>query len=131
MKENSDDKPIVAFSYAVDIPVKDRRVMFFYPYRGKEKKEIETIMLILEMQDFLPQLYEGQTGVKLGTLYLMDQFGNVLDKNHPSVNDYYDYIEKSVSRIRKFCISGLRFKACYYDLPFPAGIENKLFQREL
>ena len=95
MKENSDDKPIVAFSYAVDIPVKDRRVMFFYPYRGKEKKEIETIMLILEMQDFLPQLYEGQTGVKLGTLYLMDQFGNVLDKNHPSVNDYYDYDEKS------------------------------------
>lgn len=91
MKENENDKPIVAFSYAVDIPVKNRRVMFFRPYRDKNKNEIEAIMLILETQDFLSQLYEGQTGVKLGTLYFMDQFGNVLDKNHPSINDYYDY----------------------------------------
>lgn len=91
MKENNDDKPIVAFSYAVDIPVKNRRVMFFRPYRDKNKNEIEAIMLILETQDFLSQLYEGQTGVKLGTLYFMDQFGNVLDKNHPSIKDYYDY----------------------------------------
>lgn len=91
MKENNDDKPIVAFSYAVDIPVKNRRVMFFRPYCDKNKNEIEAIMLILETQDFLSQLYEGQTGVKLGTLYFMDQFGNVLDKNHPSIKDYYDY----------------------------------------
>lgn len=91
MKENNNDKPIVAFSYAVDIPVKNRRVMFFRPYRDKDNNEIEAIMLILETQDFLPHLYEGQIGVKLGTLYFMDQFGNVLDKNHPSIKDYYDY----------------------------------------
>ncbi len=95
MKENNNDKPIVAFSYAVDIPVKDRRVMFFRPYRDNNEEEIESIMLILEMQDFLSRLYESQTNVKFGTLYLMDQFGNVLDKNHPSVDDYYDFDEKS------------------------------------
>ena len=95
LKENNDDKPIVAFSYAVDIPVKDRRVMFFRPYRNKNEKEIESIMMILEMQDFLSQLYESQTNIKLGTLYLLDQFGNVLDKNHPSVDDYYDFDEKT------------------------------------
>jgi class 3 adenylate cyclase len=95
LKENNDDKPIVAFSYAVDIPVKDRRVMFFRPYRNKDEREIEAIMMILEMQDFLSQLYESQTNIKLGTLYLIDQFGNVLDKNHPSVDDYYDFDEKT------------------------------------
>ena len=95
LKENNNDKPIVAFSYAVDIPVKDRRVMFFRPYRNKDEREIEAIMMILEMQDFLSQLYESQTNIKLGTLYLLDQFGNVLDKNHPSVDDYYDFDEKT------------------------------------
>ena len=47
------------------------------------------------MQDFLSQLYEVQNSIKFGTLYLMDQFGNVLDKNHPSINDYYDYDKKT------------------------------------
>ena len=94
MKENKKDKPIVAYSYAVNFPVKERRVMFFRPYRNKDGDEIKAIMIILEMQDFLSQLYEVQNSINFGTLYLMDQFGNVLDKNHPSINDYYDYDKK-------------------------------------
>lgn len=95
MKENKRDKPIVAYSYAVNFPVKERRVMFFRPYRNKEGDEIKAIMIILEMPDFLSQLYEVQNSINFGTLYLMDQFGNVLDKNHPSINDYYDYDKKA------------------------------------
>lgn len=94
MKENKRDKSIMCYSYAVNFPVKERRVMFFRPYRNKDSEEIKAIMLIFEMQDFLSQLYEVQNSINFGTLYLMDQFGNVLDKNHPSINDYYDYDKK-------------------------------------
>lgn len=70
----------------------DKCLYFFCPIF--EKNEIAGVMINIEKPDFLERLYNNNSGLKKGTIYIVDQFDNVIHNNHPSSDDYYEYDEE-------------------------------------
>ena len=70
----------------------DKCLYFFCPIF--EKNEIAGVMINIEKPDFLERLYNNNSGLKKGTIYIVDQFDNVIHNNHPSSDDYYEYNEE-------------------------------------
>ena len=75
-------------------PFSDRMPIFFFPFEVDENGNLQTVLIAIETINFLNNLYKQNTKLKLGTIYIQDQFGNVLDYNHPYIDDYYEYDEK-------------------------------------
>ena len=75
-------------------PSSDRMPIFFYPYEMDEDGNPQVLLIAVETANFLNNLYKQNTKLKLGTIYIQDQFGNILDYNHPYIDDYYEYDEK-------------------------------------
>ena len=69
----------------------DRMPIFFYPSEINENGEPQIVLIAVETANFLNNLYKQNTKLKLGTIYIQDQFGNILDYNHPYIDDYYEY----------------------------------------
>ena len=67
------------------------RIIFLYPAYNEETSDIDSIFVLIETDDFMEDLYNENTSLKFGTLYVIDQFGNIQGSNHPSVDDYYEY----------------------------------------
>lgn len=68
--------------------------MFLYLYKPEEnmqKKDINKLLFLVTQKNFLPDLYKDIDNLKYGTLYILDQFNNILSYNHPSFRDDYDY----------------------------------------
>ena len=69
----------------------DRMPIFFYPCRIDENGKPLVVLIAAETANFLNNLYKLNSKLKLGTIYIQDQFGNILDYNHPYIDDYYEY----------------------------------------
>lgn len=67
----------------------DQSLYFFCPIF--EDNEIAGIMVCIERPDFIERLYNTNTSLKKGTIYIVDQFDNVIHYNHPNSDDYYKY----------------------------------------
>lgn len=91
MKKKKDMNPIFCISPAVYGMNANRRPQFYCPDLTESENNIPRIMLVIEGRDFCHSLYEENTRLKLGTLYIRDLFGNIMDVNHPYKDDYYEY----------------------------------------
>lgn len=74
----------------------EQRPVLLYPIRD-EKKAIVKLVLILLPLNYHTKLYIHLEKVKLGTLFISDLFGNVLNVNHPSTYDDFEYDKKNES----------------------------------
>ena len=72
----------------------ERMPIFFYPYEFDKHGKPQVVLIAIETANFLNNLYKQNTKLKLGTIYIQDQFGHVLDYNHPYIDDYYEYDEE-------------------------------------
>ncbi|MBO5288260.1 MAG: SpoIIE family protein phosphatase [Spirochaetales bacterium] len=91
MSENLVMEPILATSEAIRGAKGITQPIFFFPHIKEGSDKIDELMLIIETPTFLSSLYEKNVRLKFGTLYMLDQFGNVQERNHPHVNDYYNF----------------------------------------
>ena len=91
MSENLVMEPILATSQAIKNPRNFTQPIFFFPYIREGSDKIEDLLLVIESPTFLNSLYEKNIRLKFGTLYMLDQFGNIQERNHPRVNDYYNF----------------------------------------
>jgi hypothetical protein len=66
----------------------------YKPEENMEKKDIKKILFLITPKNFLPDLYKDIDNLKYGTLYILDQFDNILSYNHPSFRDDYEYNER-------------------------------------
>lgn len=76
--------------------------MFLYLYKSNEnmqKADITKLLFLVTQKNFLPDLYKDINNLKYGTLYILDQFNNILSYNHPSSKDDYDYDEEKKSYV--------------------------------
>ncbi|MBQ2293873.1 MAG: hypothetical protein II258_00710, partial [Spirochaetales bacterium] len=71
----------------------------YKPEENMEKKDIKKILFLITPKNFLPDLYKDIDNLKYGTLYILDQFDNILSYNHPSFRDDYDYNEEKKAYI--------------------------------
>lgn len=94
MKNKKDMNPIFCVSSAVYGMHSSRRPQFYCPDFTETTDNIPRIMLVIEGRDFCHSLYEKNTRLNLGTLYIRDLFGNIMDVNHPYKDDYYEYDDK-------------------------------------
>ena len=69
----------------------DIRPGFFAPFLQDGFNNITKAVGIVETKDFIRDLYKKNTSLQSGTIYILDQFDNVLSRNHPDFDDYYDY----------------------------------------
>lgn len=73
----------------------DSRPVIIYPiYLTPPEKPADTFskfIMILLNEDILPKFYYDIEDIKYGTLYITDQDNNILNSNHPSISDYYEY----------------------------------------
>ncbi len=67
------------------------RTFFFYPYRKDNEENLKYLMGVMCSENFFHNIYKDSSGIERGTVYLQDQFGKLLDVNHPSKNDSYEY----------------------------------------
>ena len=67
------------------------RTFFFYPYRNDNEENLKYLMGVMCSENFFHNIYKDSSGIERGTVYLKDQFGKLLDVNHPSKNDSYEY----------------------------------------
>ncbi|MBQ1998820.1 MAG: hypothetical protein II220_04970, partial [Spirochaetales bacterium] len=91
LKDKKNMNPIFCVSPAVYGMNTSHRPQFYCPIFTESKDDILQIMLVVEGRDFCHSLYEKNTRLNLGTLYIRDLFGNVMDINHPYKDDYYEY----------------------------------------
>jgi serine phosphatase RsbU (regulator of sigma subunit) len=94
MSEDLVMEPTLATSNAIRGAKGITQPIFFFPYIREGSDKIDELMLIIETPTFLSSLYEKNVRLKFGTLYMLDQFGNVQEKNHPHHNDYYNFDKK-------------------------------------
>ena len=91
MKNKKDMNPIFCVSPAIYGMNANRRPQFYCPDLTESENKIPRIMLVIEGRDFCHSLYEKNTRLNLGTLYIRDLFGNIMNVNHPYKDDYYEY----------------------------------------
>ena len=75
------------------------RIIFLYPTYDEKTSNISSVLVLIETDDFMEDLYNENTSLKFGTLYMLDQFGNIQGSNHPSIDDYYEYDKEKKSYI--------------------------------
>ncbi len=92
--KNSGNPMMMGSTKAAKGMASDRMPMFFYPYEFDEHGNPQVVLIAIETANFLNNLYKQNTKLKLGTIYIQDQFGHILDFNHPYVDDYYEYDEE-------------------------------------
>ena len=91
LKDKKDMNPIFCVSSAVYGINTSRCPQFYCPIFTESKDNVLQIMSVIEARDFCHSLYEENTRLNLGTLYIRDLFGNIMDVNHPYKDDYYEY----------------------------------------
>lgn len=78
----TDKKPLIIYST--------------YSERAKKANEGADVFVIIALNaDFLPGLYSDVDDLHFGTMYILDQFNNVMSSNHPSDDDWFDFDEKN------------------------------------
>lgn len=92
LKENKEKMVFGKFQNEAFGESEDKPVIIFPLYKENSKNEtFDEFILITLFTDFIPKFYEGIDSLRYGTLYILDQFDNVLSKNHPGNDDYYEY----------------------------------------
>lgn len=93
LRQNNKEKMVFGkFQNSVFGGSEDKPVIIFPYYKENSQKEtFDEFILITLFTDFVPKFYEGIDSLRYGTLYILDQFDNVLSKNHPGNDDYYEY----------------------------------------
>ncbi|HOJ63703.1 MAG TPA: SpoIIE family protein phosphatase [Spirochaetota bacterium] len=79
-----------------------KAVMIFpyYPVPPERPEDSFTKFILVELYpDFIRKFYKNIIHLKYGTLYILDQFDNIIAVNHPSDEDYYEYDENKKSYI--------------------------------
>ena len=67
------------------------RTFFFFPFEKEKQDKSKYLMGVMCNEDFFYDIYRDNSGIERGTVYLQDQFGKLLNVNHPSENDYFKY----------------------------------------
>ena len=75
---NCESKPVMIFPY-------------YYEPPENPDDTFEKFILIQIFPDFIPKFYSNISHIKQGTLYILDQFNNIVSFNHPSNEDYYEF----------------------------------------
>ncbi len=89
MQESKEMKPLAGMLLSFYGYMLDKCLYFFCPIF--ENNEIAGVMINIEKPDFVERLYDSNTSLKKGTIYIADQFDNIIHYNHPSSDDYYEY----------------------------------------
>lgn len=89
MQESKEMKPLAGMLLSFYGYMLDKCLYFFCPIF--ENDEIAGVMIDIEKPDFIERLYDSNTSLRKGTIYIADQFDNVIHYNHPSSYDYYEY----------------------------------------
>ena len=93
LKENNKERMVFGrFKNEAFGEAEEKPVIIFPLYKENSQEEtFNKFILITLFADFIPKFYEGIDSLRYGTLYILDQFDNVLSKNHPGADDYYEY----------------------------------------
>lgn len=97
MQESKEMKPIAGMLLPFYGYMLDKCLYFFCPIF--ENNEISGVMIDIEKPDFVKRLYDNNTSLKKGTIYITDQFDTIIHYNHPSSDDYYEYDNESENYI--------------------------------
>lgn len=89
MRESKEMKPLAGMLLSFYGYMLDKCLYFFCPIF--ENDEIAGVMINIEKPDFVERLYDSNTSLRKGTIYIADQFDNIIHYNHPSSDDYYEY----------------------------------------
>ncbi|OHD13024.1 MAG: hypothetical protein A2Y34_13290 [Spirochaetes bacterium GWC1_27_15] len=74
----------------------DRTVMILPYYKQSDnKKDFKKFIMVVFNTDFIPSFYKRITELKRGTLFVLDSNFNIVSKNHPDTDDFYDYDENT------------------------------------
>jgi signal transduction histidine kinase/DNA-binding NarL/FixJ family response regulator len=74
----------------------DQKSVIIYPWYEDppgEEEVFQKFLLVTLFPDFMDKFYRDIRKLQFGTLYILDQFDNILSTNHPGDNDYYEYDE--------------------------------------
>jgi class 3 adenylate cyclase len=94
VKKELDGKPVLCEAEILKSNSSEKylnRTFIFYPYQKNNERELKYLMGIMCNEDFFYKMYKDNSGIERGTVYLQDQFGKLLNVNHPSPNDCYKY----------------------------------------
>jgi serine phosphatase RsbU (regulator of sigma subunit) len=76
--EDTSTMPVVIFPYYLTPPT-------------REDDTFEKFLLVLLKKDFIPNFYQEIESLQYGTLYILDQFDNIISRNHPGPLDFYPF----------------------------------------
>lgn len=68
----------------------EKKPVLLYPIRD-EKDDIVKIAVIIQPLNYYTKLYSHLDRLRMGTLFVSDEFGNVMFANHPSGQDDFDF----------------------------------------
>ena len=94
IKKELNGKPVLCEAEILKSNLSEKylnRTFIFYPYQKDKERELKYLMGIMCNEDFFYKMYEDNSGIERGTVYLQDQFGKLLNVNHPSPRDSYKY----------------------------------------
>ena len=79
----------------------EKKTVIILPYQ-KELQEISTKFIVLILNaDYWESLYRNIEILNYGTLYILDENDNILDCNHPSSYDLFDYDSEKKQYIKE------------------------------
>lgn len=68
----------------------ERKPVLLYPIRNN-KNEIVKIAIIIQPSNYYTKLYSHLERLRMGTLFVSDEFGNIMFANHPSSQDDFEF----------------------------------------
>lgn len=83
-------QPGVSSSTANDL--KPIIILPYYQTPPENETDTFTKFVVVQLnEDFVNVTFENIDALKLGTLYILDRFNNIIAFSHPNSNDYYEY----------------------------------------
>lgn len=68
----------------------EKKPILLYPIRD-DKNDIVKVAVIIQPLNYYTKLYSHLDRLRMGTLFVSDEFGNVMFANHPSGQDDFDF----------------------------------------
>jgi hypothetical protein len=68
----------------------EKKPVLLYPIRD-EKNNIVKVAIIIQPLNYYTKLYSHLERLKMGTLFVSDDFGNIMFANHPSSQDDFEF----------------------------------------
>ena len=107
--KNNPDKTIAVGILRTDNLIgyeSEERPVLLYPIRN-DANDIIKVAVIIQPLNYYTKLYSHIDSLRMGTLFVFDEFGNVLFANHPSVQDDFDFDAKKEKYINNRRFHGI------------------------